>query len=203
MAEQIKELLEKIHKEGIEAAEEKARQIEAQARQKAEDIVQKAQAQAAKLLEEAEDRIRRSEESSKAALKQASRDMLLSLKGQVAALLEKVIAGEIAQALSGEELAKILSALIKETCAHEAKDILILVKEQDKQQLEAHFLQKLKQETKKGIEIRASDQIRSGFIISFDAGKSQFDFTDAALAEYVSRILKPKLAELLEQPKSA
>jgi vacuolar-type H+-ATPase subunit E/Vma4 len=129
--------------------------------------------------------------------------MLLSLKSQITTLLEKVTAGEIAQTLSVEELARILSGLIKEACAHEAKDILILVKEQDKQQLEAHFLNKLRQETKKGIEVRASDQIRSGFIIIFDAGKSHFDFTDAALAEYVSRILKPKLAELLNQPQSA
>ena len=201
MAEQIKELLEKIQKEGIEAAEEEARQIESRARQKAEDIVQKAQAQAAKLLEEAAERVRRNEESSKAALKQAARDMLLSLKDQIISLLEKVIAAEIGSALSGEELARILSSLIKEGCAHEGKDIVIFVKEQDKEALEAHFLNKLKQELKKNIEIRTSGQIRSGFIISFDSGKSQFDFTETALAEYVGLILKPKLAELLNQTK--
>jgi len=202
MAEQIKELLEKIQKEGVEAAEEKARQIESQARQKAEDIVAQAHARSAKLLEDAQDRIRRSEESSQAALRQASRDMILSLKGQIAALLERIVAGEIAQALSGGELAGILSSLIKEACAHEAQDILILVNEKDKQQLQAHFVDKLKQETRKGIEIRASDSIRSGFSISFDAGKSQFDFTDTALAEYISRIVKPKLAELLTPAQS-
>ncbi|PIW68507.1 MAG: V-type ATP synthase subunit E, partial [Candidatus Omnitrophica bacterium CG12_big_fil_rev_8_21_14_0_65_42_8] len=53
-------------------------------------------------------------------------------------------------------------------------------------------------EAKKGIVVRASDEISVGFTISFDAGKSQYDFTDKALAEYIGVYLKPKLSEILK-----
>ena len=56
MAEEIKELIEKIQQEGIQIAEDKARQIEAQAREQAEEILLEAKQQAAKIISEAEEK---------------------------------------------------------------------------------------------------------------------------------------------------
>jgi cell division septum initiation protein DivIVA len=53
MAEEIKDLIQKIQEEGIKAAQEKAGQIEQEARQKAEGILRKARVDADKLLSEA------------------------------------------------------------------------------------------------------------------------------------------------------
>ena len=73
------------------------------------------------------------------------------------------------------------------------------LKEQDKIKLEGHFLNKLKGELKKGIELRGQADIQAGFIISFDSGKSHFDFSDKALAQYLGSYVKPKVAEILRE----
>ena len=46
--------------------------------------------------------------------------------------------------------------------------------------------------------LKPAEDILGGFTISFDSGKSQFDFTDQALAEYIGQYLKPKLEEILQ-----
>jgi hypothetical protein len=38
-----------------------------------------------------------------------------------------------------------------------------------------------------------------GFTISFDSGRSCYDFTDRALAAYIGTYLKPKLNQILQE----
>ncbi|MCX7926647.1 MAG: V-type ATP synthase subunit E family protein [Candidatus Omnitrophica bacterium] len=202
MAEQIQELIEKIQREGIQQAEQKARQIEEEAKKRAQEIIRKAEQDVQKALEEARQAIERKENTSRANLKQASRDMLLSLKAEIYALLDKIIKREVAQLLNSSELANILSVVIRDYISRypaSSDDIVVTLNPSDLKKLENHFLEQLKQEIKKGIEIRPAEHIRSGFTISFDSGKSQFEFTDAALTEYLSRIIKPQLAQLLKE----
>jgi V/A-type H+-transporting ATPase subunit E len=198
MADQIKELIEKINQEGVQAADEKARQIEAQAKAQAEMILQKANSRAKNILEEAQANVKRMQESSEASLKQAGRDMLLALKSQVNQTLQNIISAEVSASLNPEELAKIIEGLVKEYSARDNKGAIVYLSAEDKNKVENLFLHKLKDELKKGIELRSQDDIRSGFIISFDAGKSSFDFSDKALVEYMGFSLKAKVAELLK-----
>ena len=112
-------------------------------------------------------------------------------------MLEKVAAVEIAGALTPEALAVIITALVKEFCRGQEGEVLVFLKEQDKRVLEGAFLSKLKNELKKGIELHSQDDIQSGFVISFDAGRSLFDFTEKSLAQYLGTQVKPKLADIL------
>jgi len=196
MADEIKELIEKIQEEGIQAAEDKAREIENQSKLKAEEIVKKAKAEAEKLIAEAKDEIAKMQESSKSLLKQAGRDLILSLRKEINTMLEKLIVSGVRQPLNPEEMAKILTALIKNYSAKE--DVIIRLNKEDLGNIEKGFLDALKAETKKGITLRPSDDIQAGFTISYDGGKSYYDFTDKSLAEYIGSYLKPKLNELLK-----
>jgi V/A-type H+-transporting ATPase subunit E len=201
MADQIKELIEKINQEGVQQAQQRANQIEQEAQAKAEAIIQKANSQAKELIEDAQEKVKRMQESSLSSLKQAGRDLLIVLKKEVVDLLEKIIAGEVSSGLTPDELSKIIAGLIKEYCGQEKQDVVVYLSEADKNKLEGHFLNKLKDELKKGIELRSQADIQAGFIISFDAGKSHFDFTANALAEYIGSSLKPKVAEILKDIK--
>jgi V/A-type H+-transporting ATPase subunit E len=198
MADQIKELIEKINQEGVQAAEERGRQIESQAKAQAEMIVHKANSQAKKMIEEAEEKVARMQQSSEASLKQSGRDVLLALKSRISQLLQKIIATEIRASLNADELSRIIESIAKEYCAKENKGAIIYLSAEDKNKLEAHMLNKLKDEIKKGIELRSQDDIQSGFVISFDEGKSSFDFSDKALVEYIGQSLKSNVAELLK-----
>ena len=77
-------------------------------------------------------------------------------------------------------------------------DIVVSLKKEDLESLEKGSMGELREAVKKGITLRPSDDISAGFIISYDAGKSQFDFTDKSLAEYIITYLKPKLKDVLK-----
>ncbi|MCK9593848.1 MAG: hypothetical protein M0Q91_17750 [Methanoregula sp.] len=198
MAEEIRDLIEKINQEGIKAAEEKAQNIETAARQRADDILARAKHEAEEMIAAAKERIRREDETGKILLTQAGRDLLLSLRKEINAMLGRIVVSDIQQALTPEALYKLLSEVIMNYSAGEQSDITVLLNKEDLEILDKNFLNKLREETKEKILLRPSEEISGGFTISFDSGKSCYDFTDKALAEYIGSYLKPKLNRILE-----
>lgn len=193
MAENIRELIEQIQHEGIRSAQEKAAEIEAQARKKAEAVIEEARAKAQKLLDDAKDQIAKAGQSSEALLKQSARDMILNLKKEINTTLEKIILNSVSEALNPQELFRIIALLIKEYADKAKGEVIVSLKKEDLEVLEKDFLKQLKEELKKPITLKVADNIQAGFVISYDSGKSYFDFSDKALAEYIGGYLKPKL----------
>jgi hypothetical protein len=87
--------------------------------------------------------------------------------------------------------------LVKEYGAPEKAGVVITLSPQDKEKLEGVFFQKLKDHLRQGVTVQASSELQAGFIISFDAGKSHFDFSDQALTEFICANLKPGIAAFL------
>ncbi len=198
MTEEIRDLIEKINQEGVQAAEEKAKAIEFQAQQKASETLNRAKLEADKIIASALERVAREEEKEKILLSQAGRDTLLSLRKEISTMLERIIVGGIRQALTTETLFKLLSELTKAPHTKQSGDITVLLNKEDLENLEKGFLTQLKEEARKGIILKASEEISAGFTISFDQGKSCYDFTDQALAAYIGTYLKPKLNQILK-----
>ena len=199
MAEDIKSLIEKIQQEGIQTAQTKAKEIENQATQRAEEIIKEAKLKASLMVTEAQEKIAQMEERQKALLTQAGRDFLLLLKKEINSLLDKLILTQVKEALSLEAMFKIILDIVKEGAGKEKPNIIISLNKEDLRLLEKNFLHRLKEETKKGIMLKPSEDIQGGFTISYDSGKSLYDFSDKALAEYIGIYLKPKLAEILKE----
>jgi V/A-type H+-transporting ATPase subunit E len=199
MAEEIRDLIEKINQEGIRAAEEKAQTIEASAKQHAGEILEKAKREAEEMIAAANDRVRREDEKEKTLLAQAGRDLLLSLRKEINAMLGRIVVTEVRQALTPEALSGIISEAVRNYCAGEQSNITVFLNRKDLEILEKHFIYKLSEETKKTILLRPSEEISGGFTISFDDGKSCHDFTDKALADYIGMYLKPKLNRILQE----
>jgi len=193
MAEEIRDLIEKINQEGIRAAEEKAQNIEAAAKQRADDILAQARLEAEEMIAVANDRIHREDEKGKTLLVQAGRDLLLSLRKEIN------VVSDIHQVLTPEALFKLLSEVVRNFSAKEGSDITVLLNKDDLEILEKIFLLQLREETRKKIILRPAEEISGGFTISFDSGKSCYDFTDKALAEYIGTYLKPKLNKILQE----
>ena len=198
MAEDIKALIEKINQEGVQAAEKRAREIERAAQEKASEILSKAKREADAMLQEARERIAKIEEKEKTLLSQAGRDLLLVLREEINAMLTALISREVRATLTPENMYKIISTIIQSACSQEDAAVTITLSAEDARALEGALLVKLKEETKKQIVLRPQENIHGGFVISFDAGQSQFDFSDKALAEYLGTYLKPKLKEILQ-----
>ena len=198
MAQEIKDLIAKIQTEGIKIAEDKAREIEVRAQASAEKIITDANSQAEKIIEQANFEAKKLDDSTNAALKYAGRDFLISLRKEINSMLDKLVNLNIHQALTTEELSRIIAALIKNAPLSLGSQIVISLAQQDKDRLEKGFLKQLAEETKKEIILKSADEIDGGFIISFDAGKSTFDFSTQALTEYISGSLRPELNKVLK-----
>ena len=197
MAEEIRDLIEKINQEGIRAAEEKAQIIEAAAKERADEILSMAKREAEEIVAAAKDRVRREDEKEKILLAQAGRDLLLSLRKEINAMLGRIVVAEVRKALTPEGLSGIISEAVRNYCLAKQGTVTVFLNTRDLELLEKHFLNKLSEETKKTILLRPSAEISGGFTISFDEGKSCHDFTDRALADYIGTLLKPKLNQIL------
>jgi vacuolar-type H+-ATPase subunit E/Vma4 len=198
MAEEIRDLIEKINQEGIRTADEKAQNIEAAAKQRADEILAHAKLEAEGMISEARDRIHREDKAGKILLSQAGRDLLLALRQEINAILGRIIVSDIRLAMTPEALFRLLSELIKNYSSEESSDITVFLNKDDLEILEKNFLHRLREETKKQIVLKPGEEISGGFTISFDSGRSCFDFTDKALAEYIGTYLKPKLNQILQ-----
>lgn len=196
MTEEIKDLISKIKNEGIKAAKERSSEIELEAQALAEKIVKDAKAKAEKIIQDAEREANQYKSSTQALLKQSGRDMVLSLKKEITSMLDAVIKKDVRALLPPEEVLKIIHTLIKSSTQKEG--IVVTVKREDFKKIHDGLLAELKEEMKKGIMLKPSDEISSGFTISYDAGKSLFDFSEEALAGYISVYLKPELNEILK-----
>lgn len=198
MAEDIQGLIEKIKREGIQAAEVLAHDIEVQAKQNASGIIEKAKQEAEKIMEEAKEKSVRTEKNTQALLTQAARDLILGFKKEINNILNKIIAVEIKPVLGGEQIAELIFTLIKDYAQAEKQGLVITLPKADQENLQQYLFSRLKEEVKKGITIKTNDDIQVGFRISYDAGKSYYDFTGQSLIDYLSARVKPKLAELFK-----
>lgn len=198
MAEEIKELIAKIQREGIQVAEKKAGEIENQARLKAEEIISRAKSEANKILQKAKEQSAELKDSTLVNLQQSGRDFLLSLKKEINALLEKVIIQDMRKSLVAGEMVKLIIAAVNKHSQKSDDEITLSLSSADVEILKKGFLAELAEETKKKITLRPADDISAGFIISYDKGKSHFDFSDKALCEYIIVYLRPELNKILK-----
>lgn len=204
MSQQLQELIDKIKNEGITEAQKKSKETDAQAKKKADDIVAKAKQEAGQLIQQAQAESQKIQESTRMALKQAGRDMLLSLRKEIEAALQKIIQQEISNSLTSDHLTEILSGVIEQFLKKESDHaaIKVMLNGEDLEKVKGGVWAKLKYSVKKGIEFQASETIGKGFTISFDGGKSHFDFTDTSLAEYLNEFLNPEIGALLKEAAS-
>lgn len=198
MGQEIKDLIAKIQREGVDAAKEQAEKIKADADLQAQKIISAAKSEAKEIVEAAAAQVKKLEASGKASLSQSGRDLLISLRKEINSMLNNLIKEDLGRALTAEELSGFVGTLIKSTHLSLDSEIIVFLNEKDKEKLERGFLSRLAQETRKQVVLKAVNNIDSGFIISFDAGKSVFDFSSQALAEYLSGSLKPELDRILK-----
>ncbi|MDR2589054.1 MAG: V-type ATP synthase subunit E [Spirochaetales bacterium] len=195
---QLKELIETIKKEGIDSADSKAAQIIAEAEAKGKAIVARAEEEASRLLADAKREIARGEQSSREALTQAARDLLLSLQKRITALFDSVVKTEAAAALQGKALEDTVAHIVKAWADKGASDIEVLLPQAELAKIDSALRSRLAEELKKGVQLKPVSQIEAGFRIGEKDGSSYYDFTADGVAEVLAEYLNPKLAEIMK-----
>jgi V/A-type H+-transporting ATPase subunit E len=194
---QLKELIEKIKAEGVSEAEEKANHIISEANKQAFEIIEKAKKEAAVLIVKAEADKKQFENSGMEALKQAGRDLILTMRSNLTSIFDSLIKREVSSALSNDVMLELIPLIVREWSVKKIDQIEIFLSKEDKSKLENNLLNKLSSEIRKGIIIKPHPGIKSGFRIAEKNSGSFYDFTDEGIAESLAQYLNPVLAEII------
>lgn len=194
---QLKELIEKIKTDGVKNAEDQAAEIIRNAEIKSAEIVDNANKDAQKITDSAKTEAARSIQSGKEALKQAGRDLLLDVRGQMSVVFSGLIKSGTADSLSGKALSDGITSILK-NWKGDLEDISVLVSEKQLSEIEKELKSTLANEIKAGLEIKPYKGAVAGFRISDKDGKAFFDFTDDVLADFLSRYLNASLSDILK-----
>ena len=198
---QLQELIDKIKKDGIETASEEAAKIKREAEEEAARIVAAAEKEASNKIDQIKADTERLEKSGKAALEQASRNLLLAFKGEVQSLLDKIVVQGVSSAYDENTLKQILPELFKSWAAKGAASgsasFDLLLSEADMAKLKSWAQGALAEELKKGVELKSDRKLGSGFRIANKDGSAYYDFSAESVAEFLSNYLNPNLVEIL------
>ena len=201
---QLQELIDKIKKDGIESASGEAARIKRDAEAEAGRIIAAAQKEAADIISRGKTDAERSEKAGKAALEQASRNLVLAFKGEIQTLLDKIIAQAAEAAYSGDALKTILPELLKAWISKSGSDSLnLLLSEGDLGKLKSWANGALAGELQKGLELKSDRNLGAGFRIANKDGSAYYDFSAESVTELLSAYLNPHLAEILKTAASA
>lgn len=195
---QLKELIDRIKSEGIETAEGQARSIVEEAEKKAKQIVADAEKEADALRRKAEEDAARSEQTARESIRQAGRDLIISLQKKLQQLFDAVIYTETAGSLQGNALQK----TIKELMDHWNEDVAnleLLVAEKELAKLEKGLRDSLSAKLSKGLELKPLANVEAGFHVSYKDGSAYYNFSAEGVADILSEFLNPKLAEILKE----
>ncbi|MDR1363762.1 MAG: V-type ATP synthase subunit E [Spirochaetaceae bacterium] len=194
---QLQEFIEKIKKDGIEQASGESARIKAEAEAEAKRIVDAAGKEAAAATEKGKQDADRFQQAAGAALEQAARNLLLSLNGEIEAVLNKIIIKDTQTVLNDGVLESLIPEVVKGLSSGK-ETVDVILNEKQLKSLENWARGALTAEMAKGLELKTSKNLVSGFRIGLKDGSAYYDFSGAAVAEALSAYLNPRLSEIVK-----
>jgi V/A-type H+-transporting ATPase subunit E len=197
MEMELKSIIEKIKTEGVSEAENQASKIIADAETKAKAMMESARKENEIMAKKAEQEAEKLRHNSEEAIKQASRDVLISLRQSIVNLFDLVMKGSVAEGLTPEVLKDMIVRMAESVAKEKKFEVEVLLSEKDKKTLEKLALSDFKKKMGKGITLKVSTNVEHGFLIGEKGGSSYYDFTDEAIAEAFKTYLNPKITQIL------
>lgn len=199
METQLQGIIDKIHAEGVQAAEERAREIIARAEQRAAEKHAEAQKQADALIADAKQTVAKLEAGGRAALQQAGRDTILSVQDKLNALLASVVKEQVGTALSPETIAAAVKTVLDGWANVADTGADVLIDEQQQAAVEKAVRAALAKAIAAKTEITPVRGLGAGFRIGTRDGVAYFDFTGDSVAEVLIAFLNPRLTQIMRE----
>ena len=199
---QLKELIDQIKKDGVEAAQAQAQTIVKAANDEAEKIIQNAQAEADRILQNAKKENERMVRASEDAIRQAGRNLLISFRESVSRELKAIVDENVNAVYSSDAFADLIVGVVEKwTSNPDSEDVAVILNTQDLSRLEDVVMAALKEKMSKGITLKANDHFDGGFRIAVDNGSVYYDYSAEAVVDMLASYLSPKVVELLKEAK--
>jgi V/A-type H+-transporting ATPase subunit E len=198
MEMELKNLIDRIKEEGVLEADKASEAIIKKAEEKAGEIIASADKEKSAIISDARAKADSFRKNSEKAMKQAARDVLLTLREDVTAFFDRVVKGKISGQLSPNVLKEAIVTAVNNLRKDGILDIEVLVSKEDRDKLEKTLFSSFGSEVKGHIKLKGTKSVEKGFRIGERGKDSYFDFTDEAIAEAFKKYLNPKLVEMLD-----
>lgn len=200
MDTQVEELIDRIKRDGVAAAENSASQKISEAQKEAEKIISNAKAEADKIIKQAKDETERLQKSGEDAIKQAGRNLLIAFRDSLQNELSAIVNNEVSSVYSKDMLVKLVPEVIKEWVKNNsAEDVSVLLNEKDLKQVEDGLKAALKGEISKGLTLGTDNSVAAGFRIGVKDGAAFYDYSADSVSELFSSYLNPRIAKLMKE----
>ncbi|MBQ5781388.1 MAG: V-type ATP synthase subunit E [Spirochaetaceae bacterium] len=197
---QVQDLIDKIKKDGVTAAESQAAEIIKKANDEAKQIIANAESKALEAQKNAKAEAERLEKASVAAIAQAGRNLIISFRDGIEKELAAIVSSEVAASYNADVLKGLIPEVVKAWAVKsEADSIDVLLSEKDCKALTDAFKSALKDKVSKGLEIKPDASLSAGFKIACKDGSAYYDFSADAVSDLFASYLNPKVAEILKK----
>ena len=197
---QLQELIDQIKKDGVEVAENEAKNIVDSAKSEAERIVADAKAQADRILAEAKAENEKMVKSSDDAIRQSGRNLLISFRESVTKELDAIIGETVNSVYSADSLSQLVVNVVESWANKpDVDNIEVILNSNDVELLEKTALSSLKERISKGVTLKANDNFDGGFRIAVNDGGAYYDYSTEAVVDMMSNYLSPKVVKLLKE----
>ena len=191
-------LIEKVHNEGIQKANEEAQQIIAEAKRQSAELMKETEQHIAKMKENSLNEINRIRENLNNEMKTVGQQAVSTVKNELAAIItNRIKLPEISETLQEKEFLQqiILTVLQKWNPADTNFKLELLLNKNDETQLQDFFEQRIKKELGDGIEIIVENKIKSGFKIGVKNENYYVSFSDEDFENFFKGYLRKKTLE--------
>ena len=194
-------LLERIHKMGTEEAEQKKSDIITTATAEATQLIEDAEKKAATILANAKTEAAKIEQKGQAALQQASRDVIISLKKSFEGAIKSALTPIVKSAMTTETIAVSIQAMVSAFAAtglDTSKGIEVILSDADKQLLTESSIAAIKKEMGAELTLTPVKSTSGGIQIGLAGDDAKYDITVETIAEMLCEFLSPQIAGLIE-----
>ncbi|MCX6556402.1 MAG: hypothetical protein NTW95_03075 [Candidatus Aminicenantes bacterium] len=194
---QLKELIDTIHREGVDKVRRESDALLNQAKAQADEIVAAARVQAEALLANARREQERLEHSGRESLKQASRDLLLQVRKQLETLFSALLKEKTRAVLNDKEITAAIAAMIANWSPERQNQIEILLPQKQFDLMAGALRKAMAGKIAAGIEIKAAAELANGFRVAEKDGQAFYDFSAESIAENLALFLNPVMAKIV------
>ena len=197
MNDKIQALAEKIYKDGVEKATEKADQIIASAQAKREEIIAQAQKEAGEIIAQANSEAEKEKERTGSEIRMSAISAKEALETEITNLLtdQSVTAGIEESIATPEALYNIIVKMSEQMIKEKGNEVTISTA--DAKQLTDYFSNKAGHLLEQGVKIESVQGTPETFDIAPKSGGYKLSVSKGAFINYFKEFLRPTLRELL------
>jgi len=198
MSDQLQELLQRIHNDGVKKAQDEAQEILEAAETQANDLIAKAQAEAEQIIANARRTADDLHKNTDSDIKLGAQHTMSVIKHKITeVLLNTAIEQPVKESFQAQSFLRDLILEVVKAWHSSSDSIRLILPEQLQNKLDDLLRQSIPDALSRQIKVEFSPQMKDGFAIEPQDGTYKLSFTDADFVNLFRSYLRPRTAKLL------